>query len=340
MKKQDAITSFPKVELHRHLDCSMRFNTMLEIAKELKLTLPATLAEKRSFFLLTHPAESLGAALARFQQAQRLLYSEVVLERLAFETVQEAALENIKLLELRYSPHFIDQRHPHLSWDQIHQAFLRGIKKAQAQYDIAVALIIIILRTLSVKHADSIVDFAINNKQTCVGIDLADNEDGFSAKPFENPFQRAKKAGLHITVHAGEVPTSQSMMNIEESIHLLGAERIGHGIQALQSQTTLKLLRDRQIPLEVCPTSNYLTQIVSQLNHHPLRRLYEEGILLTINTDDPGIFDYTLSEELQVTQNVLGFSAKELQLFQKNAFEHSFIDDAIKQPFHSYFEVP
>lgn len=339
MKKTDFITAIPKVELHRHLDCSMRFNTMLEIANELGLPLPSTTAEKRSFFLLTSPMESLGAALLQFQQAQGLLHSEQVLERLAFETVQEAALENIKLLELRYSPHFIDQRHPHLSWDQIHQAFLRGIKKAQTQYHIGVGLIIIVLRTLSVKNAESIIDFAINNKQTCVGIDLADNEDGFSAIPFEKSFQRAKAAGLHITVHAGEIPTPQSTMNIEDAILLLGAERIGHGIQALKSSVTLKLLRDRQIPLEVCPTSNYLTQVVTKLDQHPLKRLYEEGILLTINTDDPGIFDYTLSEELLVTQNVLGFSEKELQVFQKIGVEHSFIDERIKQSFQPFFEV-
>lgn len=339
MKKPESISSIHKVELHRHLDCSMRFNTMLEIAAEIGMSLPSSTAEKRSFFLLTSPMESLGAALVQFQQAQSLLHSEQVLERLAFETVQEAALENTKLLELRYSPNFIDQRHPHLSWDQIHQAFLRGIKKAQAQHDIAVGLIIIIQRTLSLKNAESIVDFAITNKQTCVGIDLADNEDGFSAVPFEKVFQRANAAGLHITVHAGEVPTPQSTKNIEEAIHLLGAERIGHGIQALQSPTTLQLLRDRQIPLEVCPTSNYLTQVVPKLNQHPLRRLYDEGILLTISTDDPGIFDYTLSEELLVTQNVLGFSEKELQEFQKIGFEHSFIDERNKQPFKPFFEV-
>lgn len=339
MKMYDSIASIHKVELHRHLDCSMRFKTMLEIANELGMTLPASDAKKRSFFLLTSPMESLSAALMQFQQAQSLLHSEPVLERLAFETVQEAALENTKLLELRYSPNFIDQRHPHLSWDQIHQAFLRGIKRAQAQYKIAVGLIIIIQRTLSLKNAESIVDFAINNKQTCVGIDLADSEEGFNAAPFEKVFQRAKAAGLHITVHAGEISTPQSTINIEESIHLLGAERIGHGIQALHSQATLKLLRDRQIPLEVCPTSNYLTQVVPKLEQHPLRRLYDEGILLTINTDDPGIFDYTLSEELLVTQNVLGFSEKELLTFQKIGFDHSFIDERIKQPFQPFFEV-
>jgi len=311
---------------------------MLDVANELGMSLPVSLDEKRKFFLLTTPVKTLGAALTLFQQAQRLLYNESVLERLAFETVQEAAKENTKLLELRYAPTFIEVDHPNLTWDHIHQSFLKGIKKAQSQYQIGVGLIIIVQRTLSLKNAESIVDFAINNKKTIVGIDLADDENGFNAKPFESIFQRAKTAGLRVTVHAGEVPGKDSITNIEDSINLLGAERIGHGIQAIHSPNTLKLLRDKKIPLEVCPSSNYLTQIVSKLEQHPLRRLYNEGILLTISTDDPGIFNYTLTDELNATQNVLGFSENELKSFQKIGFEHSFISKEIKQNFQHYFE--
>lgn len=313
---------------------------MIEVARELHIHIPESLQEQRQYFLITEPMENLGVALAKFQRAQQLLYSESVLERLAFETVLEAAQENTKLLELRYAPTFIQEAHSHLSWDHIHQSFLRGIQKAQNQHSIAVGLILIIQRTLPKQNAESIVDFAINNKNTILGIDLADNENGFDGRPFANSFQRAKSAGLHITVHAGEVPTPQSVTNIQDAVELLGAERIGHGIQAIHSESLMQWLVKKNISLEVCPTSNYLTQIVPHLREHPLRKLYEAGLSLTINTDDPGIFNYSLSDELLVTANELGFSEFELREFQKNGFIHSFIPNTDKQPFNAFFEVP
>ncbi len=312
---------------------------MIDVALELDLKLPSSVDEQKKLFLLNHPMENLGMVLGKFRMAQTLLHSYSVLERLAFETTCEAANEGTKLLELRYSPTFIVEGHPEMTWDGIHVAFLKGIQRAQQNYRISIGIIVIIQRTLSPQVAEAVVDFAINHRDTVVGIDLADNEDGFDAKPFEAAFQRAKAAGLHVTVHAGEVPTAQSVLNIEESIVRLGAERIGHGIQSIKSPKVLKLLRDQTIPLEVCPTSNYLTQVVPRIAQHPLRALLKEGILITISTDDPGIFDYTLSQELDVVQNVLGFSETELKSFQKTAFEKSFIPLSQKQMFAHYFEA-
>jgi adenosine deaminase len=312
---------------------------MIEIAHQLGLKLPSSIDEQKKFFLLTHPLENLGMALGKFRMAQTLLHSRDVLERLSFETVTESANENTKLLELRYSPTFVQDGHPNLSWDDIHSAFLSGIQRAQKSSAIAVGLIIIVQRTLSLMTANSIVDFAINHKDSVIGIDLADNEDGYEAKIFEPIFQRAKSAGLHITVHAGEVPTSQSVLNVEESILRLGAERIGHGIQAIKSPQVIKLLLEKKIPLEVCPTSNYLTQAVPKLVQHPLRALYNEGIAITISTDDPGIFDYTLTQELEMIQTTLGFTRNDVFIFQQNAFKHSFIAESEKLKYRNFFEV-
>ena len=327
----------PKVELHRHLDCSMRFSTMLEVARSLDLKLPGSIEDQKKLFLLTHPLENLGMVLGKFRMAQTLLFSYEVLERLAFETVIEAALEGTKILELRYSPTFIHEGHPHLQWDQIHEAFLRGVQKAQKDHDIAVGFIVIVQRTLPVSSAEAVIDFAINHKSSVVGIDLADNEDGYDGKIFETGFIRAKAAGLHVTVHAGEVPTPQSVINIEEAIVHLGAERIGHGIQAIKSPRVIKLLIEKQIPLEVCPTSNYITQVVPKLAQHPLRALQKEGVPLTISTDDPGIFDYTLTQEIDTVKSILGFSNAEIQEFQRTAFKHSFLTAADKARFSSLF---
>lgn len=330
---------FYKVELHRHLDCSMRFSTMLEIAKEIGMILPKSRQEQRELMLLTKPLKNLALVLNKFQIAQQLLYSESVLERVAFETVVESYQEGTRILELRYSPTFIQHAHPHFKWEAIHHAFLRGIHRAQSTHEIAIGLIIIIQRTLSPDLAESIVDFAITHKNTIVGIDLADNEDGFNALPFKNAFKRAKSSGLHITIHAGEIPTRQSIKNIEEAIELLGAERIGHGIQAIHSKEILKLIKKRKVLLEICPTSNYLTQGIKKLTEHPLRALYNEGILLNISTDDPGIFNYTLTDELKVCRDTLGFSIEELSSIQKMGWKYSFITSYQKNNLKNLYKI-
>lgn len=337
MDNTTLIKNLPKVELHRHLDCSMRFQTMVRIATHLGIQLPSSLSEQKEFFLITDPMDNLGLVLRKFQTAQRLLHSREVLEELAYDVVCEAAHENIKLLELRYSPTFIQEGHPELQWDLIHQAFLTGIERAKKNHDIEVGLLIIIQRTHPLALAHSVCDFALTHKDSIVGLDLADNEEGFDAKPFEPVFLRARKAGLRVTIHAGEIPTPQSIINVEESILRLGAERIGHGIQSHQSEKTLELLVSKNICLEVCPTSNFLTQAISQLHQHPLRALKQRGVKVCINTDDPGIFDYTLEEELRVTQEKLGFSMDEIRSFQQNAFAASFISETKKSRFAPLF---
>ncbi len=329
-----------KVELHRHLDCSMRFETMARLSKELGFNIPTSLEKQRDYFLITSPMIDLATVLNKFKRTQSLLCNLNILKQLALDTVSEAAEEGTKLLELRYSPTFIQEGHPFLSWDEIHQAFLEGITEAQKKFSIAVGLIIIIQRTLPPEQAHSVIDFALNNKNTIVGIDLADSEnDGFDIVDFKISFQRAKQGGLHITVHAGEIPTEKSRKNIIDSIQILGAERIGHGIQAINSPEALQLLVKNKIPLEVCPTSNFLTQGVDKIENHPLRKLYEQEVLLTISTDDPGIFDLTLTSELSVTKDVLKFSLKELNEFQNNAFNHSFISPSEKSKISSLFKV-
>ena len=325
------IQKINKAELHRHLDCSMRFSRMLEVASKIKMPIPLDLEAQRDFFLLKTPAKDLKHALSKFNHAQQLLLNKEILEDLAFDTVIEGAGENIRLMELRYAPTFVQQKHQPISWEQIHQAFLSGINKAlQIHTNMAVGLILIIQRNLDSKTIESLIDFAIENKESLIGIDLADDEDGFEAKIFQSPFNRAKNAGFHITVHAGEVPTQQSIKNIEDSIQLLHADRIGHGVQAIHSKKIMRLLIDKKIPLEVCPSSNYLTQAFPKREDHPVKMLINEGVTITINTDDPGIFDYTLSEELEYIHQNFNIDLSTIKQLQFNAFQYSFIPSKIK----------
>lgn len=310
-----------KIELHRHLDCSMRWSTLKRLAQKLDPSLPKDDDALRSMFLIVKPMQDLATVLSKFTRLQSVLCHETVLETLSEEIVQDCFQDGITQVELRYSPTFIQGPHPSLSFDQIHQAILRGLQRAQNQYPVKVGLICILQRTLSVSLNSSVCDFAISNKNTFVGIDLADNESADSLV-FKELFLRAKKAGLKITVHAGEAPGMQK--NIRIAIDELGADRIGHGVQSIHDPSLIQKLVREKIPLELCPTSNWLTQAVNKIEHHPFKKLFHEGVLTTINTDDPGVFDLTLSHEIQVCEK-LGMSKNEIQKCMEYAAAASFI---------------
>lgn len=315
----------PKVELHRHLDCSMRFTTLVEIADEVGILLPKSEAEQRAMFLITEPMVDLAAVLNKFKAAQKALASEVILERLAFECVEDAFHENIQVLELRYAPTFIQEGHPNLSFDQIHRALAKGVARARTKYPVKAGFIAIFQRTLPVSVAENVLDFVLNHKENFIGVDLADNEMDFDAKPFAKLFQKAKVQGLGITVHAGEPNMPKAAQNVREAIDLLGADRIGHGLQIYKDPEILKYVVSKKIPLELCLTSNYLTQAVPTLADHPIKKLDEAGVLVTLSTDDPGIFDLSLTGEYALAHKYFGFSEKDFSRFNQNARAASFI---------------
>ncbi len=324
------IRSLPKVDLHRHLDCSMRWSTLLEIATTLKLDFPKNPALQQQHFLVTKPMVNLEAVLNKFLIAQKLLSSEEILERLAFEACEDAFNDGVRILELRYAPTFIANGHNHLTFEKIHQAFLRGIEKAKKQIPIAVGLICILQRTLDLKKVSQVTDFAIENKNTFLALDLADNEDGFEPKKFSAHFEKAKKNNLHITIHSGESPSTKAGQWILDSIQILGAERIGHGIQAIHFPEIISVLKNKNILLEICPYSNYLTQAFPTYAEHPIKKLKDLGVLVCLNSDDPGMFASVLSDDYLIAQDYQNFSVKDFTDCNQIAYNHSFISESEK----------
>lgn len=325
------LRSLPKIDLHRHLDCSMRWSTLLEIATTLGINFPKNSAAQRSHFLVTEPMKDLNAVLTKFLTAQKVLASEEILERLAFEACEDAFNDGVRICEFRYAPTFIADGHSSLSFEKIHTAFVRGLNRAKKQMPIATGLICILQRILPLEKIASVTDFAIEHKDSFIAIDLADNEQGSEPRKFAQHFERAKKAGLHITVHSGEAPSPEAGQWIKDSIQILGAERIGHGIQAIHHPDIMQLLIEKNIPLEVCPYSNYLTQAFASHKDHPLRKLYDAGVPVTLNSDDPGMFASLLSDEYHIAQDYQGFGVKEFTRCNEIAFQHSFISLAEKK---------
>ncbi|MEO0336745.1 MAG: adenosine deaminase, partial [Pseudomonadota bacterium] len=212
-----------------------------------------------------------------------------------------------------------------LNFQSIHDSIVKGMKRAETDYDMAVGLICIIQRILPVEDAERVTQFAIDNKETFVGLDLADNEVGFDSKPFSPFFLKAKESGLGITVHSGEANVPNAPRYVREAIEHLGATRIGHGVQIHRDEETMKYVKDLGIPLELCPTSNWLTNAVESKAAHPFKKLFDFGLKTTINTDDGGIFNVDLNHEYQLLHDLHGLSLEQLEACSQHAAETSFI---------------
>lgn len=321
------VGSLIKAELHRHLELCLRPDTIWELAPQFGIPLKSQ-REFQERFMILEPMKDLGTVLNKFLDTQKLLANEEILERISFEACEDAFKnDGIRILELRYAPTFIQLGHQ-LTFEQIHEAIVRGVRKAEAQYPMAVGLIATVQRILPVAEGKKVIDFAIAHKDTFVGVDLADNEEGFDSKPFAPLFLKAQSAGLGITIHSGEAPHPKAPKWVMDAVEVLHAVRIGHGVQIIQSPEVMAQIRDRGVVLELCPTSNMLTNAIPDLKQHPLRKLMEAGIKVTVNTDDPGIFNTNLNREYRIAHEILGMTLAELDVCSQTAAEASFIPKA------------
>jgi adenosine deaminase len=319
-----------KVELHRHLDCSWRHSTLVELAKEFKLIENTDYSEVENKLLITSPMMDLESVLKKFTQAQKLLKNEDVLTRLTFETLEDAYNDGIRILELRYSLNFI-QGGSGLSYEKIHAALLKGIEKAQKKYPIATGLISIFQRNQSKEHLQKILDFTLQNRSTFIAADLADNETAADPNSFKWLFDKLYEAGLPITIHSGETPDAKAPQRVKEAIEILHATRIGHGIQIFQNQAVIDFVKSKNIHLEICPISNALTRAFANRKNHPFLDLYKTGVSVSINSDDPGIFNTYLSDDYSYLIHHFGLTFEDFSKINKLAYDASFISNSEKK---------
>ncbi|MGE0632705.1 MAG: adenosine deaminase [Pseudobdellovibrionaceae bacterium] len=325
MMSHSQLRSLPKVELHRHLEGALRLSTVCEVARHIGLPVPQDLVKQKEHYLVTSPMRDLETVLAKFWRSQEILHSEEVLTRITYEAIEDAYNDGIRVLELRYAPTFISQNHANFNYDRIHWAIHRGMVQAMRNYPIAVGLLCTIQRILPFSVNKKVMDFVIHNRDGFIGVDLADNEASYPARDFEDLFMPAKKAGLQITIHAGEANSPKSIKNVHDSIKYLGAERIGHGVQIFRDAATMELVKKNGVTLELCPTSNYYTNAVPGIRAHPFRFLMEKGVKVTLNSDDPGIFDFDLTHEYEVLAKEHSFTIEEFKNLNRIALEATFI---------------
>lgn len=300
------VKSLPKIELHRHWEASMRLETLIDIAKQHGIEMPEYDVETLRPFVQVMPDEphSMQHFLNKFAMLRQFYRSIAVIERLTREIVEDAAHDNVKYMELRFTPKALVNISG-CSVDEVVRAVCDTTMKAALDNDITVRLIASMNRHEEVKFGEKVLRAAVEHKHNgIVGIDLAGNEE-LPADPFRSIFREAKEEGLGVTIHAGEWNGANSVW---DALGNLGADRIGHGVRVLEDPLITAIVIEREMVLEVCPSSNVLSGIFPSLDEHPLQRMIHMNLQVTINTDDPVICNINLSDEIYYTMKHMDLS--------------------------------
>ncbi len=318
----------PLIDLHHHLDGSVRVETILELARQHDLDLPASDVDAmRPYAQVLEPRPSILSFFEKFKWQTLVMVDADACRRIAYENVEDAAREGLDYIELRFSPWFMAETHQ-LNAATVTEAVVEGVRAGQRDFNLQANLIGILSRGYGPEICWKELDALLTQKDHIIGIDLAGDEVNYPGDLFVAHFKRARRASWHITIHAGEAAGPQS---IWQAIRELDAERIGHAVSAPQDAQLIDHLREHQIAIESNLTSNVQTSTVPDYPSHPLRRFLEHGIPATINTDDPGISNITLPYEFEVAAPAAGLSPAQIRQAQQNALEVAFLTESEKQ---------
>ena len=329
--------ALPKIELHRHLEGSIRLSTLVEVAQEYGIEMPEYDIEMLRPFVQMMPTEAHNSQhfLAKFMTIRQFFLSEPVIRRMTREVVVDAALDNIKYFELRFTPRALSNILNCPYEDVLDWVCTEAVATA-TQHNIQVRLIITVNRHESFAIAERTLDAVLAYKSPyIVAFDLAGNERDFPAEPFQPLFERAKTEGLGVTIHAGEWGSAE---NINTAITSLLADRIGHGIRAAEDLGLCDRLIERGVLLEVCPTSNVHSGAVAHWSQHPISRLYRYGVTTTLNTDDPLVSDITLTDEFVRAVEFMTFTVDDVKRHILNAAYGAFLPTDARKALVSQFE--
>jgi adenosine deaminase len=323
---------FPLIDLHRHLDGSVRLDTILDLGREHNLPLPAWEIESlRPYVQVTEPQPGVMAFLEKFEWMVGILVDYDACRRIAYENVADAVQEGIDYIELRFSPWFMSQPHQ-LEPAGVVSAIVEGVQQGRSEFDIKVNLIGIISRTYGVELGWKELDALLSNKDDLVALDLAGDEANFPGDLFVEHIAKARDAGWKITIHAGE---SSGPESIWQALDGLGADRIGHGVSAVKDPRLMDYLAEKRTGIEANLTSNLQTMTVPDLPSHPMKTFLEHGLLATLNTDDPGISAIDLHYEYEVAAPAAGLSNEQIHQAQRNALDVAFLSEQEKKELHA-----
>lgn len=315
------MSRLPLVDLHRHLEGSVRTSTILEVARRDGHHLAAA-SHPRDLLVATEQLDGLLPYLDRVDVAASAFTDETDWVRAAREVVFDAYDDGLDLLELRFSPWFVSSQ-TSLAPEAVIDAVVEGVRQARQLVNLRVGLIAIVLRDLGPDSALPQLSTILSRRADFCGIDLAGNEAGFPAALFAPVYTRARYASLHLTAHAGEAAGPESVW---DAVRHLGVERIGHGVRSAEDPALTDHLANKGITLEIALTSNVHTRAAVDYRSHPIHTLLDHGVPVTLNTDDPRVSNVSLSQEHSNARHLVGLTADQLAAIARHALTASFLD--------------
>ncbi|MCQ6561998.1 adenosine deaminase [Paenibacillus mendelii] len=329
-ERNELLAALPKADLHIHLDGSVKPETILALAHSRGFPLPADQADGLiPYMQVEDDCESLQAYLSKFQFVLGFMQDTEALERIAYELVEQAAAERCIYTEVRFAPQLHTEQG--LSLDAIMDSVLAGLKRGEERFGVVARLIVICMRHHAMPENRAAIEAAARFKDRGVAaVDLAGDEAFYPAGLFRDLFAFAHENGLPVTIHAGE---AAGPANIEEAVVHLGASRIGHGVRLREDQAILELVKQRRIPLELCPVSNIQTKAVAGWNDYPVLDYIRQGVRVTINTDNRTVSGTTLTREYRMLMDECGLDIGQIVLVIRCGFEAAFAEQELKDSF-------
>ena len=325
----------PKVDIHRHFEGSLRINTLAEIARMFKMDVPSDPALLAPMVQMIGEDPDPHRFLAKFGILRKFYQSPTIIKRIAYEVVADAAMDNVKYLELRFSPQALAAQRG-FALEDVTDWVIESVREAAEDFNITVNLIVTLVRHDPLCQAQRVAEIAMSRKgRGIVGLDLAGDEINYPADLFTDIFREARQEGLKITIHAGEWMGAET---VKQAIVDINADRIGHGVRAMEDEAVLDLLRERQIPLEMSLASNEQTASVPSIAEHPLKKFLMHGIKVTINTDDPSICAVTMTDELALAADRLKMNFMLLYSLTWNGLDAAFISEDKRNELKKYIQ--
>ena len=318
---RDLFHRLPKTELHVHLDGSLRPQTLLELAKDHGKSLPTSDVDELAASMLAADTRNLEEYLAKFAITLSVMQHADALERVAFELAEDNARENVRYLEVRYSP--VLHTEEGLPLTETVEAPLRGLARAESEYGIKTGLIICGIRNMDPATSRDLADLTVAFKgRGVLAFDLAGAEYNYPAKKHRNAFFTVINRNMATTIHAGEAYGPES---IHQALHYCRANRIGHGTRLHEDPDLMQYVNDFRVPLEICLTSNVQTRAVASYAEHPLRLYYDKGLVVSLCTDNRLMSSTTVTNEYVMAHEHMGFTWEELKGIARMGFRSAFL---------------
>ncbi|HZG87708.1 adenosine deaminase [Paenibacillus sp.] len=330
------VTKLPKVDLHLHLDGSVKPETVVDLAEEAGVELPGTDRDTLSRLMqVKGDCASLQEYLSKFAFVGAFLHSPSALQRIAFELVEQAAEQRCKYVEVRFGPQL--HRNRGLSVEEVIQAVVEGLGRGEAAFGVKARGIATCLRSHSDAQNREVIEAAAKFiGGGIVAVDLAGDEASYPAERFADVFAIARRRDIPVTIHAGEAAGPK---NIYDAVTKLGAVRIGHGVRLREDEEVYRFIRKRRIPLEMCPVSNIQTKAAPAWHAYPIRDYFDRELHVTVNTDNLTVSDTNLGKEYAMLQQHFDFRPEEIRRLVLNGVDAAFLSDGDKRELRRAIEA-